>query len=478
MIQDKITEYFEAHRDEMMARLAALCTIPSVQGAPEEGKPFGREVDAALEAAAAMFREEGFETERDPEGRFYLAHFGTGARTVGIFAHADVVPAGEDWSFTAPFVPVRRDGLLVARGAEDNKAGIIAALYLLKAVRELALPLDVRLVAFIGGNEETGMEDVEAFCRSYPAPDLSLVPDNDAPLSLGEKGRTEGWLVSPPLLSDILDISGGRAYNVVLDRATATLAYSEGLLSSLEGLVAGRDELTLTPKPEEGIITLEAAGRAAHASHPEGSRNACVILAETLAASDALSIDERGLMATVALYLADPYGGTLGIAGQDGPFGKRTAVSGMVRVRDGRLFLSMDIRYGSATSWRELGPILEEILADEEWDFLLGSAHDGFDLGDGDPAVSALLSAYHRITGEVEARPYYSGGGTYARCLPRAFSVGLGVPTVGAEARAVLPAGHGGAHGPDECLPEDSYLAALRVLTEYVLTAADVLRNE
>ena len=478
MIQDRITEYFEAHRDEMMARLATLCAIPSVQGAAEEGTPFGAGVDAAITAALSLFSEEGFETARDPGGRFGLAFYGTGARTLGLFAHADVVPAGEDWCLTAPFDPVRRDGLLVARGAEDNKGGIIAALYLLKAVRELALPLGVRIVVFIGGNEETGMEDAAAFRQAYPAPDLSIVPDNSFPLSLGEKGRAEGWLVSPPMLSEVLDIDGGRAYNVVLDRATATLSYSERLLSSLQELVAGREELVLTPKPEEGVITLLARGRAAHASHPEGSQNAAALIAETLAASDALSIDERGVLATAALYLADPYGGTLGISGEDGVFGKRTAVSGMVRVRDGRLFLSQDIRYGSATSWRELGPILDEVTADEDWEFLLGSAHDGFALDEADPAASALLAAYRRVTGDEGAKPYYSGGGTYARCLPRAFSVGLAVPTVGMEARAVLPAGHGDAHSPDECIPEASYLAALRVLTEYVVTASDILTNE
>ena len=110
-------------------------------GAPQEGMPYGIGVDTALRAAEAMFREDGFATERDPEGRYFLATYGEGERTLGLFAHADVVPAGDGWTLTAPFEPLRRDGLLIARGADDNKTGIISSLYLLRAVRELSLPL-------------------------------------------------------------------------------------------------------------------------------------------------------------------------------------------------------------------------------------------------------------------------------------------------------------------------------------------------
>ena len=69
MIKDRITEYFDSHKAEMLSRLAALCAIPSVQSAPEAGKPFGAAVDAALTLAGEMFSEEGFTVERDAGGR-------------------------------------------------------------------------------------------------------------------------------------------------------------------------------------------------------------------------------------------------------------------------------------------------------------------------------------------------------------------------------------------------------------------------
>lgn len=475
MIKDRITEYFAAHREEMLERLAALCRIPSVAGEAEEGKPFGAEVDRALRLAEEMFREEGFPTERAPGGEYVLASFGEGERTVGIFAHADVVPRGEGWTVTEPFEPCEYQGLLVARGVEDNKAGIIAALYLLKAVRELGLPVDARLLVFIGGNEESGMRDVVAFKEGHALPDVSFVPDNNPPLSIGEKGRAEGWLVSPSVLRTVLDFHGGIAYNVVLGRAVATLVDREEIYASLTALTAGKVGLALTR--EAGVISLTAEGRSSHASSPAGSTNAAALLAGVLASCEELPEEERGVMRATARFLSDPFGGTLGIAGEDGPFGRRTAACGMARVSDGRLLLSMDIRYGSCIGWEELSGLLASTLAKEGWEFRCGEATDGFDHGDTAPLVGALLAAFRRVTGDEQAAPYRSGGLTYARHLSHAFSMGLVVNSVRPLQDDVLSGGHGHPHAPDEGLPIDSFLAAMRVLAEYVTTASGFLAN-
>ena len=477
MLNDRITEYFEAHREEMIARLAALCAIPSVMGAPEEGMPYGFGVDAALRAAEAMFREDGFAVERDPDGHYVLAAYGEGERTLGLFAHADVVPAGDGWTLTTPFAPLRRDGMLVARGADDNKAGIIASLYLLRAVRDLALPMHgVRLQVFVGGNEESGMTDIKKFKKDHGAPDVSIVPDNGFPFSLGEKGRVTAWLASPPQLSEVLSITGGMAFNAVLDRATATLAFTPALAEALRTAIEGRDEFTMDVDGPGGRITLTARGRSAHAAAPKEGINAGALLTELLAACPCLSADERGVLASAAIFLSSAYGGALGIKGTDGPFGSRTTVAGMIRTRGGRIFVSQDIRYGAALSWADdLEPVVLESADAEEWEVMMDTATDGFDLGDDAPLAARLLSAYRELSGNAEAKPYRSFGGTYARHLPAAYSVGT---CFGRVRPAEIPAGHGGAHAPDEYITEDSFLAALRILMEFVTTAADFLKDE
>ncbi len=476
MQNDRITEYFEAHREEMITRLAALCAIPSVMGAPVEGKPFGFGVDAALKAVEDMFREDGFTTERASDGSYLLATYGEGERTLGLFAHADVVPAGDGWTLTAPFGPLRRDGMLVARGADDNKSGIIASLYLLRAVRELGLPTEgVRLMVFVGGNEESGMADIKKFKSEHAVPDVSIVPDNSFPFSLGEKGRATAWLASPPLLSDVLSITGGMAFNAVLDRATATLTFTPALAEALRTAIAGREEFAMDVPGPGNRITLTARGRSAHAASPKNGINAGALLTELLSACPCLSADERGVLASAAIFLSSAYGGALGIAGKDGPFGSRTTVGGMIRTRGGRIFISQDIRYGAALSWEEdLAPAVLDGADAEEWEVIVDSATDGFDLGDDAPLAARLLADYRRLTGNAAAVPYRSFGGTYARHLPSAYSVGT---SFGSCRPAEIPEGHGGAHAPDEYVTEDAFLAALRILVEYVTTAADFLRN-
>lgn len=475
MIKDRITEYFEAHKDEALSRLAALCEIPSVQGAPEAGKPFGKSVDAALRLAEKLFSDEGFVTERDPEGCYVLAHFGDGERSIGLFAHADVVPPGEGWTVTEPFAPRLIEDIMVARGVHDNKAGIVASLYLFKALRDLDIPVKSRLVCFIGGNEETGMADVKAYRKAHTAPDVSIVPDNSYPFSLGEKGRATAWLVSPPMLSDILDFTGGNAYNVVLDNASATLYYNPALAAALADAVSGRADLTLSVNEEAKRITLAAKGRPAHAAAPGGGINAAALIAEVLAACPALSAGERGVMASAAMFLADPYGGSLGMAGTDGVFGSRTAVAGMVRVRDGRFFISQDIRFGTGITWDVLLALIGEGADAEGFEVMVDTATDSFDLGDDAPMAAPFLDAYTRITGS-EGRPYRSGGGTYAKHLPNAYSVGVLYRPEG-ECHPLIPEKHGGAHAPDEFVRVGAFLDSLRILMEYITTADASLNN-
>lgn len=475
MLKDRIYDYFASHREAIIADLSALCRIPSVQGEAMPGMPYGAAVDEALRAAEGMFVREGFPTERDPEGRYALAHFGRGEKEVGIFAHCDVVPAGDGWTVTEPFSPVLHEGAIFARGARDNKNGVVAALYLFKAFRDLGIDPGCRLTVFLGANEETGMSDLAAFREAHDAPDISLVPDNNPPVSLGEKGRTAGWLVSPPVLHVIEDFCGGEAFNVVLGVAEARLEYSGALWDELVRMAQKRPELSLSADREEGTIRVTAKGRSAHASHPEGSVNAAAMLAKFLAACDAIPFDERGVMASASMFAGDPYGGTLGVAGEDPAFGRRTAVVGMARVRDGRLLLSEDVRHGAP--FAELAPLLFEGVDGEDFEFYIDESHDAFDHGDDDAVAARLLPAFTRVTGDT-LPAYRSGGGTYARCLPRAYSFCARYAPKGEECAIVLPEGHGGEHAPDEYVVIDELLLGMRILAEYTLTVSEILSHE
>lgn len=102
-----------------------------------------------------------------------------GAPTVLLYAHHDVQPENDyaDWD-TPPFEPTQRGDRLYARGAADDKAGIVAHLAALRAFGD---DLPVTVVAFIEGEEEVGSVTLPALLGEYKdelAADVIVIADS------------------------------------------------------------------------------------------------------------------------------------------------------------------------------------------------------------------------------------------------------------------------------------------------------------
>ena len=185
-LRQQIEDYAAQNRRSLVEDLKALVRIPSVSRQGEDGKPFGEGCAQALDKALEMAEGHGL-THRNCGCRYGLAGFGEGDKTIGLFCHLDVVPEGNGW-IHSPYDPVEKDGFLIGRGVADNKNAAVLSMYVLRAFRELGLPLRSRLQIFFGCSEETGMEDIESFVREQPMPDFSIVPDTSFPVCHGEKG--------------------------------------------------------------------------------------------------------------------------------------------------------------------------------------------------------------------------------------------------------------------------------------------------
>ena len=464
---ERIKVWIENNREKVIDIWMDLARIPSVRGESKPGAPFGEECARAMETAVSYFREAGFEG-RAVNGTYGVCDYGSAEKTIGLFGHSDVVPAGDGWIYTEPFTPVIRDGYMIGRGVSDNKAGVMQSLCAMTILKECEIPVKSRIRAFVGTNEESGMEDIEAFIRQEGNPDMCLVPDASFPCSLGEKGILRMWAASNASLTDVLDMRGGNAFNTVLDEVHTRLKKNAALYVELERKVAGNTAFVLSEETD-GTIHLESKGVSKHAAAPEDSVNAAVLAFELLSSCENLAAGDRMMMKNVAALIGSYYGEGMGIAFWDAHFGPLTAANGMVKVEDGKLWVSVDSRYGT-----ELAPDQLETAIHQAWESIGFQIADfnnrpGYQVDLQSQIPAMMTELYREITGQ-ERQPYYMAGGTYSRYLKNAYSVGAVAPDPDSKAiRPELPTGHGGAHQRDEVICIDDFFQATRMIVHSIL---------
>ena len=112
--------------------------------------------------------------EKDRPNLLCDLHFGKGGRRLLFNSHMDVVPAGESANWQSdPFEPEERDGLIYARGASDDKGGLMSMIIACILLQELPIELNGTLSLCGAMGEETGGMGtkywVEQGCRADAA---------------------------------------------------------------------------------------------------------------------------------------------------------------------------------------------------------------------------------------------------------------------------------------------------------------------
>ena len=224
------------------------------------------------------------------------------------------------------------------------------------------------------------------------------------------------------------------------------------------------------------MINVLVKGVAKHASIPEGSLNAALVASELLLDCSFVSANDKCILEGAKNMLSCHYGRGMGVDHTDPVFGRTTCVNGLCKTRNGKLCLSFDIRYGSTQSPTELERAGDESL--EKYGFIPFEKDNrpGFSIDESSPYPAIFEEIYAEITGERLGRVTMAGG-TYARKLTNAFSVGTYVIR---KDRATpvfeMPEGHGGAHQCDECIDIEGFFEA--VLCSLLLEAIPYLRFE
>ena len=409
------------YRDELVNRLGKLVAINSTEGQPEEGAPFGKGPRDALHAALGMLEQDGFKTVNLDNYCGY-AEMGEGNELIGVIGHLDVVPANkEDGWNTDPFVMTEKDGILYGRGVDDDKGAVVASMMALKVLRDLNVPLNKRIRLIMGTNEETGSQCLKYYVDHEGHVDYGFTPDGDFPGVHGEKGMLGGEFRCDR--TNILDIRGGTARNIVCARCTAnvpkTCYSSKKFVDWLHNL-----NIEFDVTEEDGINTITVYGKAAHASTPELGINAisCLLVA----------LKEAGMQDPFVDFYCSHFGLATDGAGLNAKledeFGVLTLNVGMISMQDGIITGTIDIRSPVTMSTKSVLKAMNGRLEDENGVIELHRHAEPLYFPIDSQLVSSLLSAYQEVTGDTNSKPMTMGGGTYAKGINNTIAFGCSFP--------------------------------------------------
>lgn len=452
-----VDAFVQANEENVVRDIKRLVDIPSVEGTPEPGKPFGAGPAAALDEALKMAQEMGLST-KNCEGYMGWAELeGQTDRQIATITHLDVVPQGNGWT-ADPFDMQVRDGWIIGRGVADDKGPSVLCLYALKFLKDHQVPLKYSVRALLGANEETGMEDVEYYLKNYPAPAFCFSPDAEFPVCNGEKGGFNGYLVSKKLENgNILDFTGGVAHNVVPDRASCLVKAEISTLSEREGI---------TLEEENGAVRIRGWGKGGHAAMPQNTVNSIALIVEYLLDNHLCTEQEEEFLRYLRKLHSNTDGSGVGIAATDDAFDPLTIIGGMIECKDGRLWQDVDSRYPTSITGEQ---IKERLLAAANGCATVEEAawRVPFYISADEAPIKALIETYNEVTGE-NAKPFTMGGGTYARHFPKAVSFGP------EHLDTVLPAFGGPMHGANEAANIATLMEALKIYILAILKLQDI----
>lgn len=488
MYREKIDAYIDSKREEMLSDLENLVRINSQRGDAGPGQPFGEGPARVLAEAEELMKRYGLLT-KNYDNYVVTGDYSQGEKALDVLAHLDVVPVTEDWTVTQPFEPKIVDGKIYGRGTADDKGPAIAALYAIRAIRELGIPMKKSVRLVLGSDEECGSSDLKYYYGIEQEAPFSFTPDADFPVINIEKGRLEGSFCGKFTdglkLPGILMLQSGDKANVVPQKANFLVAGlgREEIQQAASALSAELDVTFLVTEDLEifedslmsevqrlrsggiRIVEVEVRGKAAHASTPQEGKNALTAalrLISRLPLAD--SGEHRALKALDHLFpYEDTCGRRLGIYREEEQSGALTLCFSILRVSPRELSGTFDARLPIGCTEENTKNVVRAALAEQ-----------GIILGDepmvkphcvpGDSAfVRILLDSYERYTG-IKGEPLSTGGGTYVHNLERGVAFGCMTPDVDNHM-----------HGDDEFMVIDRLLESAKIFADAIIRICNEL---
>lgn len=402
-------------KDDMIASIQQNMRIESVRGESAPGAPYGEGPKSALDDVLALGEKLGFRTGQ-ADNRVGWIEYGEGEEMVGILGHVDVVPAGDGWTHPA-FGAEIHDGVLWGRGCLDDKGPVIMAVYALKAIRDLNLPIDRRIRVLFGSDEECGSSCVKYYVENgYEMPTIGFTPDAQFPAIFCEKG-TSNFLAGTKIYNkgeiDVEYFGGGVAANVVPPVCKLIV----------NGPLKVTPEEGITVTEENGKTIVEATGFSAHGSTPELGVNAVVKLLNAVKEND-FGGDFQQLVNFILEEIGNETNGkSLDILYQDEETGETTVNLGVVKYDGEEMSFTLDIRYPKNGDAEVIDDKVINRINSYNFDVLKKTNNKLLYVPKDSELVSKLVKVYEAQTGD-KREPIAIGGGTYAKEFPNMVAFG------------------------------------------------------
>ncbi|WP_219097130.1 dipeptidase [Pseudomonas sp. UMAB-40] len=461
--------------------LRELVAIPTfrVEGVDQHDNPEFIKIAEKIKGLAQAFNL----NFRNIDNRVYeISLEGSSDEVVGIHAHADVVPVTpENWVLKDgtkldPFKVTLIGDRMYGRGTEDDKNGIVVALYAMKVIKEEKLPLARNFKLLVDTTEETTGDAIPYYFEHNPTPNYNLALDGGYPVVIAEKGygtvmanfakrKAEGKG------AEIISMTGGMATNQIPSTSVVTLLSEKPaeLAASLQK--AGADyaksnggNFDVTAKVEGKDVKLTVTGVSAHSSEPESGVNPVSRMLGFINSLEGKVALKHNHITDAARYAADNWGldylgGKLGVGFSDAFMGPLTASLTYVGMDDKAFKLAVNLRVPKGKSPETLKTEIADKL--DAWSKKTHVAV-AFDYSIAEPMyrnpegdwVKALLAVASENLG-MEHKYGTSAGATSVHELPNGVQFGLARPEVKYTG-----------HTDNEFKTVDQFLLDLQIVTE------------
>jgi succinyl-diaminopimelate desuccinylase len=463
MYRNDIHNYMKVHENELINDVKKLIQINSERMEPKLGMPFGQGPAEALKEAEKIIASYGLSVD-NIDNYVITADLNGKQRKLDILAHLDVVPAGDGWTVTDPFEPIVKEGKLYGRGAIDDKGPAIAALYALRAINELQIPMEYGVRLILGSDEECGGKDIAYYYSKNAQAPMTISPDADFPVVNIEKSRLLGAFAADypveSVLPRIISVNAGLKVNVIPAKANATI---EGL--NAEEIVTFAEKVEkatgihFTLVQQNSSICINAEGEGAHAMEPYKGNNALTGLLTLLSALPLADTQASNLVRTINKILphGDYYGKALGIDLEDEKSGKTTVSFDLFHMNETELSGCFDVRGCLAANEHNTRLTVKEVLCKNDLTPGALKMQPPHYVPEDSELVQALMTSYKEMTGRCE-KTIALGGSTYVHNISNAVAFGCAFKDVDNHM-----------HGPDEFMFVEHLLLSAEIYADAII---------